>query len=98
MKKLIFTGIVASIFSSSTVSADDVVDGKEMSENGVRLNAAIGPFYDSIFDLASSVIPTLAYETTPGAKTSVTKLFGIYGTNDNWVARAESNNHFGGKS
>ncbi|MGF1760954.1 outer membrane protein assembly factor [Photobacterium sagamiensis] len=95
-KKLLLAGVIAGICSGSAVAADD--SSTTEAKEGVRFAVPIGPFYDPIFDLAGSVIPTMLYETTPGAKTSSTKLFGIYGTNGNWVVRAESNNYFGANS
>ena len=97
--KLLLAGLVASTYSMAVVAADDTVADDTVAEKeGVRFNTAIGPFYDPIFDFAGSIIPTMLYETTEGAKTSSTKLFGIYGTNGNWVTRAESTNYLGSNS
>ena len=92
MKKLILAGVIAAICSGSAVAADDI---KTEDNKGVRFNTAIGPFYDPIFDFAGSVIPTFTYEIGDATKTSSTKLFGIYGTNGNWVLKSESENYFG---
>lgn len=97
MKKLLLAGLIAGL-CSGTVSAADESDVAVQEDKGVRFNTAIGPFYDPIFDLAGSVIPTLAYEIGDAEKTSFTKLYGIYGTNGNYVVRAETNNFMGSNS
>ncbi|QFT13551.1 BamA/TamA family outer membrane protein [Vibrio sp. THAF190c] len=95
MKKLLLAGLIASVCSGAVVAAEDTESKKE---EGVRFTVPVGPFYDPIFDLAGSVIPTFLYETTEGAETSQTSLYGIYGTNGNYVIKANSNNYFGSDS
>lgn len=94
MKKLILAGVIAGICSGAAIAAEET----KTQEEGVRFTVPVGPFYDPIFDFAGSVIPTFLYETTEGAETSQTSVYGIYGTNGNYVIKANSNNYFGSDS
>ncbi|PSW10295.1 hypothetical protein C9J01_18975 [Photobacterium rosenbergii] len=96
MKKLLLTGLIASVFSGAVYA--DAIDDKKAEQEGVRFNTAIGPFYDPIFDFAGSVIPTLTYEIGDATKTSRTSLYGIYGSNGNWVAKVNTTNYLGSEN
>ncbi|MCG7587601.1 BamA/TamA family outer membrane protein [Photobacterium sp. OFAV2-7] len=95
LKKTLTAAAVIAGLTSGMAIADEPASKEDQ---GVRFTVPVGPFYDPIFDLAGSVIPTLTYETTPGAKTSKTSFYGIYGTNGNWVTKVASDTYFGSNS
>lgn len=96
MKKLLLAGLISSLCSGAAFASDEsaIADAKAEKE-GVRYNTAIGPYVDPIFDAAVVIVPTWSYEIGDSEKTSQSKLYGIYGTNGNWVLRADTDNYFG---
>lgn len=96
MKKLLLAGLISSLCSGAAFASDEsaIADAKAEKE-GVRYNTAVGPYVDPIFDAAIVIVPTWSYEIGDSEKTSQSKLYGIYGTNGNWVFRADADNYFG---
>lgn len=98
MKKLILAGLIAGICGTAVAGDESAIEAKKAENEGVRYNTAVGPYFDPIFDAALVVIPTWSYEIGNAEKTSQTKIYGIYGSNQNWVARFDNNLYWGDDS
>lgn len=74
-------------------TADEQTASNQKAEG--RYSTPVGPFYDSVFDLAIAVIPTVLYETSPNTRTSATKFNAIYGSNQNWSGKLDTETYLG---